>query len=53
MKQTATNPKSKQLFIKKNIVAKFDNLTLKNRRLDNFEINDTLTTTISSIIKTA
>jgi hypothetical protein len=52
MKQTATTPKSKQLFIKKNIVVKFSS-TLKNMRLDNFGINDTLTTTISSIIKTA
>jgi hypothetical protein len=52
MKQTAANPQSKQLFIKKSIVVRF-NSTTKNIRLNHSGINDTLTTTISSIVKTA
>jgi hypothetical protein len=52
MKQTATNSKSKQLFIKKNIVAKFNNLTQKSVQ-DNLMINDTFPTTVTSIVKTA
>jgi len=52
MKQTATNPKSNQLFIKKNIVAKFNNLIKKNIP-NNLVTNDTFPTTITSIIKTA
>lgn len=53
MKQTATNSKSKQLFIKKNIVVRFNNSTLKNMTQDNLVTNDTFPTTITSIIKTA
>lgn len=52
MKQTATNSQPKQLLIKKNIVAKFNNLTKKDIQ-NNLVTNDTFPTTITSIVKTA
>jgi len=52
MKQTAIAAKSKQLFLKKNIVARFNNLTPKNIN-NNSVTNDTFPTTITTIFKTA
>jgi hypothetical protein len=53
MKQTASNSKVKQLFIKKNIVAKFDYFTTQNRKFEKLKIFDTIQTDpTSSIITT-
>jgi len=53
MKQTASNSRSKQLFIKKSIVAKFNYLTAQNIKSDRLKMDNTLQTDpTSSIITT-
>jgi len=53
MKQTATNPKPNQLFIRKNIVAKFAYSTKQNIKFVELKINNTFSTDpTSSVITT-